>query len=244
MLEYICTIESFTHAIIHSLFMLINIHTHNPEKQDNQQIIYNLIIPQTDEDLESFPNESTPNTWLSAGIHPWYINENNQKNQLEKLAKLAKYQDIKLIGECGLDRLKGSPLPLQEEVFIKQIRIAEEVKKPLIIHCVKCFNELISIKKIVRPKVPMILHGFNNNFHIAQAILERGFYVSLGTALLNENSNAAHLLPKIPLDKLFLETDDKETPIIEIYEKASFLLKMPIDKLIDTIFANYLEICS
>ncbi|MFY7913007.1 MAG: TatD family hydrolase [Emticicia sp.] len=224
--------------------MLINIHTHDPEKQDNQQIIYNLIIPQTDEDLESFPNESTPNTWLSAGIHPWYINENNQKNQLEKLAKLAKYQDIKLIGECGLDRLKGSPLPLQEEVFIKQIRIAEEVKKPLIIHCVKCFNELISIKKIVRPKVPMILHGFNNNFHIAQAILERGFYVSLGTALLNENSNAAHLLPKIPLDKLFLETDDKETPIIEIYEKASFLLKIPIDKLIDTIFANYLEICS
>lgn len=224
--------------------MLINIHTHNPEKQDNQQIIYNLIIPQTDEDLESFPDESTPNTWLSAGIHPWYINENNQKNQLEKLAKLAKYQDIKLIGECGLDRLKGSPLSLQEEVFIKQIRIAEEVKKPLIIHCVKCFNELISIKKIVRPKVPMILHGFNNNFHIAQAILERGFYISLGTALLNENSNAAHLLPKIPLEKLFLETDDKDTSIVEIYEKASFLLKMPIDKLIDTIFANYLEICS
>lgn len=224
-------------------FMLINIHTHNPEKQDNQQIIYNLIIPETDEALETFPDETVPNTWLSAGIHPWYINEISQKSQLEKLRQLAQYQDIKLIGECGLDRLKGSPLPLQEEVFIKQIRIAEEVKKPLIIHCVKCFNELISIKKIVRPKVPMILHGFNNNFHIAQAILERGFYISLGTAILNDNSNAAHLLSKIPLEKLFLETDDKDTSISEIYEKASFILKMPIDKLIDTIFANYLEIC-
>lgn len=224
-------------------FMLINIHTHNLEKQDNQQIIYNLIIPETEEALETFPDETVPNTWLSAGIHPWHINENNQKAQLEKLRQLAQYQDIKLIGECGLDRLKGSPLPLQEEVFIKQIRIAEEVKKPLIIHCVKCFNELISIKKIVRPKVPMILHGFNNNFHIAQAILERGFYISLGTAILNDNSNAAHLLPQIPLEKLFLETDDKDTSISEIYEKASFILKMPIDKLIDTIFANYLEIC-
>lgn len=223
--------------------MLINIHTHNSEKQDNQQIIYNLIIPETDEALETFPDESIPKSWLSAGIHPWYISENNQKLQLEKLRQLAKYQDIKLIGECGLDRLKGSPLPLQEEIFIKQIRIAEEVKKPIIIHCVKCFNELISIKKIVSPKVPMILHGFNNNFHIAQALLERGFYISLGTAILNENSNVAHLLSQIPLEKLFLETDDKDISITKIYEKASFILKIPIDKLEDTIFANYLEIC-
>lgn len=224
--------------------MLINIHTHNPEKQDNQQIIYNLIIPETDEALETFPDETIPKSWLSAGIHPWYINENNQKQQLEKLRQLAQYQDIKLIGECGLDRLKGSPLALQEEIFIKQIRVAEEIKKPLIIHCVKCFNELISIKKIVRPKVPMILHGFNNNFHIAQALLEREFYISLGAAILNENSNAAHLLPQIPLEKLFFETDDKEVAIEDIYEKASFILKIPLDKLIDTIFANYLEICS
>lgn len=224
--------------------MLINIHTHNPEKQDNQQIIYNLIIPEIDEALENFPDETIPHSWLSVGIHPWYISENNQKLQLEKLRQLAKYQDIKLIGECGLDRLKGSPLPIQEEIFIKQIRIAEEVKKPLIIHCVKCFNELISIKKIVRPKVPMILHGFNNNIHIAQALLERGFYISLGTAILQENSNAAHLLSQIPIEKLFLETDDKDISITEIYEKASFILKMPIDKLEDVIFANYLEICS
>lgn len=223
--------------------MLINIHTHNPEKQDNQQIIYNLIIPETDEALEIFPDETVPKTWLSAGIHPWYINENNQKFQLEKLRQLAKYQEIKLIGECGLDRLKGSPLPLQEEIFIKQIRIAEEVKKPIIIHCVKCFNELISIKKIVRPKVPMILHGFNNNLTIAQTLLEKGFYLSLGTAILQENSNAAQVLQQIPIEKLFLETDDKEISIAEIYEKASFILKMSIDKLEDVIFANYLEIC-
>ena len=242
MIGYICTIQSFKHTRI--AFMLINIHTHNPEKQDTHQIIYNLIIPETEEAIENFPNEEVPNTLLSAGIHPWYISESNQKLQLEKLRQLASYKDIKLIGECGLDRLKGPSLQLQEEVFIKQIRIAEEAKKPLIIHCVKCFNELISIKKIVRPKVPMILHGFNNNFHIAQTILERGFYISLGAALLNDNSNAAHLLPQIPLEKLFFETDDKDVSIQEIYEKASFILKMPLDKLIDTIFANYLEICS
>jgi TatD DNase family protein len=224
--------------------MLINIHTHNPEKQDNQQIIYNLTIPETEEALETFLDETIPYSCLSAGIHPWYINENNQKFQLEKLRQLAKSQEIKLIGECGLDRLKGATLPLQEEIFIKQIRIAEEVKKPLIIHCVKCFNELISIKKIVRPKIPMIVHGFNNSPMIAQILLEKGFYLSLGFAILQENSNAAQILSQIPLEKLFFETDDKDISISEIYEKASFIIKTPLNKLEDIIFANYLEICA
>lgn len=222
--------------------MQINIHTHLPEKQANQQTIYNLIIPETAEELEVFPHE-TPETLLSVGIHPWYISETNHKLQLEKLRQLAQNQVVKLIGECGLDRLKGSPLPLQEEIFIKQIRIAEELKKPVIIHCVKCFNELISIKKIVRPKIPMIIHGFNNNLQIAQALIERGFYISLGAALLHDDSNAAKALSIIPLEKLFLETDDKAISIESVYEKTSNLLNIEQNQLEDTIFANYLEIC-
>lgn len=220
--------------------MFLNIHTHHPEKQDNEQIIYNLIIPESEEALDSF-HEEIPNIWLSAGIHPWYIAEDNQKKQLELLSQLANYQQVKFIGECGLDRLKGSPLPLQEEIFIKQIRIAEEVKKPILIHCVKCFNELISIKKIVRPKVPMIIHGFNNNLEIAQSLVERGFYFSIGAALMNEESNAAKVLQQVPIEKLFFETDDKEISIQKIYEKASYLLNIPLNSLKDIIFTNYLS---
>lgn len=223
--------------------MQINIHTHLPEKRANQQIIYNLIVPEIEEELELFPQE-IPDNFLSVGIHPWYISETNQKLQLEKLRQIANNKAVKFIGECGLDRLKGSPLPLQEEIFIKQIRIAEELKKPIIIHCVKCFNELISIKKIVRPKVPMIVHGFNNNLQIAQALLERGFYISLGEALLHDDSNAAKVLQIIPLEKLFLETDDKTISIESIYEKTSNMLNIEQNQLEDAIFANYLEICN
>ncbi len=224
--------------------MLINIHTHSTEKQADEQLIFNLVVPDSEEKLENFLEEIPTNTWLSAGIHPWYINENNQDLQLKKLRQLAYSQSVKFIGECGLDRLKGSPLPVQEEIFIKQIRIAEEAKKPVIIHCVRCFNELISIKKIVRPKVPMILHGFNNNLQIAQSLLQRGFYLSLGAAILDETSNVAQILTQIPLEKLFLETDDKTISIQEVYEKASFILNIKQNTLEDVIFANYLEICA
>ena len=225
--------------------MQLNFHTHQPKKSAEEVIIINQIIPQTEESLECLLVDDLMHTFIySAGIHPWYISVNNQKLQLEKLRQFAKHQDVKLIGECGLDRIKGASLPLQEEIFIKQIRIAEEVKKPLIIHCVKCFNELISIKKIVHPKVPMIVHGFNNNLTIAQMLLDKGFYLSFGTAILQENSNAKEVLSQIPLEKLFFETDDKDIFISEIYEKASFILKTPLNKLEDIIFANYLEICA
>lgn len=219
--------------------MLLNLHTHLLKKQADEQIIFNEIIPDSEQALEDFGLQNVDN-WLSAGIHPWYINEKLHNLQLKKLASVAKDPNIKFIGECGLDRLKGAPLPLQEEIFIKQIRIAEDVKKPVIIHCVKCYNELLSIKKIVRPRIPMIIHGFNTKIEIARQLLDKGFYLSLGGALLNEESNALKVLQEIPLEKLFLETDDKDISIIDIYQKAAEVRGLTMAELEKVIFDNYL----
>lgn len=219
--------------------MLLNLHTHLLKKQADEQIIFNEIIPDSEQALEDFSLQNVDN-WLSAGIHPWYINEKMYNLQLKKLASLAKDPNIKFIGECGLDRLKGAPLPLQEEIFIKQIRIAEDVKKPVIIHCVKCYNELLSIKKIVRPRIPMIVHGFNTKIEIARQLIDKGFYLSLGGALLHEDSNALKVLQEIPLEKLFLETDDKDISMIAIYDKAAEVRRLSMKELEKVIFDNYL----
>lgn len=219
--------------------MLLNLHTHLLKKQADEQIIFNQIIPDSEEGLENLELQNTP-SWLSAGIHPWYINEKLYNLQLKKLAAIAKEPAIKFIGECGLDRLKGAPLPLQEEIFIKQIRIAEDLKKPVIIHCVRCYNELISIKKIVRPRVPFIVHGFNTKIEIARQLLDKGFYLSLGGALLQKDSNALKVLQEIPLEKLFLETDDKDISIIDIYQKAAEIKSLSIEELEKIVFDNYL----
>ncbi|RFS16811.1 hydrolase TatD [Emticicia sp. C21] len=219
--------------------MLLNLHTHLLKKQADEQIIFNEIIPDSEEGLENFEIQNTE-SWLSAGIHPWYINEKLYNLQLKKLAGIAKDPAIKFIGECGLDRLKGAPLPLQEEIFIKQIRIAEDLKKPVIIHCVRCYNELISIKKIVRPRVPFVVHGFNTKIEIARQLLDKGFYLSLGGALLNEESNALKVLQEIPLERLFLETDDKDISIIDIYQKAVEVKDLSMEELEKVVFDNYL----
>ena len=180
---------------------------------------------------------------FSCGLHPWFLEESQTEEQWKTFQLAAEDKTCCAIGECGLDKVCTTNWSVQVHWFERQIIFANEVKKPLIIHCVKCFNELISIKKIVRPKIPMIVHGFNNSPMIAQILLEKGFYISLGSAILQENSNAAQILSQIPLEKLFFETDDKDISISEIYEKASFILKTPLNKLEDIIFANYLEIC-
>ena len=77
--------------------MLLNLHTHLLKKQVDEQIIFNETIPDSEEGLENFELQNTER-WLSAGIHPWYINEKLNNIQLKKLAAIAHNPAIKFIG--------------------------------------------------------------------------------------------------------------------------------------------------
>lgn len=158
--------------------MFLDIHTHSQTFDANIKKVFNLDITVSalGEDLEYFFGE---NESVSVGIHPWSVSEESFFEQLEVLEYLAADSRVKAIGEIGLDKLKGPDLKLQEEVFLKQIRVAEAVKKPIIVHCVKSFNELIAIKKVVRPKVPMIIHGFNRKVDLAKELMQKGFFFHL-----------------------------------------------------------------
>ena len=112
----------------------------------------------------------------------------------------------------------------------------------MIIHCVKAFDELIRIKKELNVRVPMIVHGYNNNKQIAAKLLENNFYFSFGKALLKEDSNASKIISTIPIGQLFLETDDTDIPIKSIFEKASHYLQMNEAALKEKIYLNFKRI--
>jgi TatD DNase family protein len=158
------------------------------------------------------------------------------------LEYLAQDDRVKAIGEIGLDKLKGPDMKLQEKVFLKQIRIAEIVRKPILVHCVKSFNELFAIKKVVRPKIPMIIHGFNRKAELADELGKKGFYVSFGKAIL-ESENVCEALKKVSLEQIFFETDMATClNISDIYIKTAEVLKIDIKELEDRIYQNYLEL--
>ena len=143
------------------------------------------------------------------------------------------------IGECGLDRRSPICMKTQEEILEVQVRLAEELCKPLIIHCVKAYSELIAVRKRTKSSVPWIVHGYNNNERILRQLLDCEFYISVGAALSDSRSNAFQLLRMIPAERLFLENDDKEVEISVIYETASAILGVDVETMKEITGNNY-----
>lgn len=216
--------------------MIINFHTHENIQPLEGRSIRNIIVGQDDSAILNSDG------WFSVGLHPWHFDESNFESRLAELRKLAASANVKLIGECGLDRLRGASLELQQKVFEAQINLAEELNKPVLIHCVKCYSELLSIKKRLNPTIHLIIHGFNNKPELGVQLLRAGFFFSLGTDILRPESNAAHLLQQMHINRLFLETDNKPNTIEEIYQAASTITKSNLNQLKDTIFANWMSL--
>lgn len=180
--------------------------------------------------------DNTPSTFYSAGIHPWYISALDV--QFRVLSELATNPNCLAIGECGLDKLCSTPFELQVEVFKSQVYLAAKTQKPLIIHCVKAFDELIKIKKAFIIDIPWVIHGFNQKTEIARQLLAQGFYFSLGKALLNPESNASKWLQNLPIERLLLETDDAEIPIEQIYKVAASAINLSESELVSNLQLN------
>ncbi len=218
---------------MNSNFPFINIHTHKISDTDVSILNVSDIV---------FLNPHQQ--YVSIGLHPWTINKVGADKTLELIRERSKDKNVVAIGECGLDKLIDVDFHLQEKLFREQISIAEKVQKPIIIHCVKAFDDLIRIKKEMKIAVPLIVHGYNNNIQIANELIKNGFYISLGNALLNMESNASKVISTIPVEHLFLETDDSDFTIKELYESADKHLQMDIELLKQLVYKNYIKIFS
>ncbi|MEC5172678.1 TatD family hydrolase [Chryseobacterium nepalense] len=185
--------------------------------------IYNL-------DLNSVPT-GIP---YSIGIHPKAINIRSLEEQFQWIESNITENCI-AIGECGLDSFAEADLKMQEDVFLRQIRIANEIKKPVIIHCVRKFYEVISFKKYAEQ--PMIIHGFNKKESIAEDLLKNNFYLSFGKALLY-NLSLQNTLRITPLDKIFLETDNDDFDIRDLYLKVAEIKAISPEDLHQQVLEN------
>jgi TatD DNase family protein len=194
----------------------INIHTHHPP-QPNEWAIQNL--------YNNFERVHEAGNY-SIGLHPWYIAE-NWKDEFAIIQQLSTQKNVKAIGECGLDRLAETDFTLQQEVFAQQIEWANQINKPLIIHCVKAYDEVL--QQLKQSKVPAVFHGFNKSEQLANQILKAGHYISFGKVLLQEHLQK--VAATLPLQKLFFETDDAALPIQTIYEHAAKVFSIDEDSL-------------
>jgi TatD DNase family protein len=182
--------------------------------------------------------DDKPGVLYTYGIHPWFLNEDNQKEFLISVENVATLPGIIAIGEAGFDKLKGPSIELQRTVFEEQVLISEKIKKPVVIHCVRAWDELLSVRKKMKPKMPWLVHGFRGNVELALQLLSKGMYLSFWFDFVLR-PEAGNLLRQMPVDRIFLETDGAEVDIRTIYSKVANDLDLTVDSLKLLILKNF-----
>lgn len=138
--------------------------------------------------------------YFSVGIHPWEAATATEAD-MEEIERLASHPRVVAIGETGIDMLRGGSPDRQREIFERHIALSERTGKPLILHVVKAFPEIIRLRRIHKPRQRWIVHGFRGKPELARELLRHGFDISIGSAY---NAAAAAIIPP---GRLFHETD-------------------------------------
>jgi TatD DNase family protein len=210
----------------------IDIHVHDGKPSAGLFILESLMAH------ENKMPEALSGVSYTYGIHPWFLNEENHRQLLFSVEKNVCHPEVIAVGEAGFDRLKGPSVALQRTVFEEQVIISEKIKKPVIIHCVRSWDELLAVKKKLKPLMPWLIHGFRGNPELAAQLLSKGLYLSFWFEFVLR-PESGNLLRNMPKDRIFLETDGADVDIRTIYHKVAADRSQKIDDLKSDILNNY-----
>jgi len=169
--------------------------------------------------------------------------------------KLALDPKTVAIGECGLDyyHLSEESKKRQKEVFIKQIELANDVKKPLMIHCREAFNDLIEILNSelqILNSPPGIVHFYSGTIEDTKKLMNLGFSFTFG-GVVTFTRDYDEIIKVIPLDRILSETDapyvapvpyrgrrNEPAYVIETVKKLAEIRGIPIEEMAEAIAKN------
>lgn len=189
---------------------MFNFHTHN---EDTVPFLLNCYPGEINKEAAA----------ISVGLHPWQVS-NDWKEKVDCVRNDAMNNNVWAIGECGLDKLRGGEFALQIEAFKAQIAISEELCKPMIIHCVKAFDEVLRLRQELvtqskherRHPQPWVVHGFRGKPEQAKQIMAKGILLSFSHQYNIETLRFVFTCGH----PFFLETDDRRLSVRQTYEQA------------------------
>ena len=210
----------------------IDIHTHRSMYERDTVTVKNI-----------YPGDSIPaftgKDFFSMGLHPWNIKSPKENNELLQIMEEAlEFDHVIFVGETGLDRFVRNDFDEQLRIFEAQIIMAEECHKPLIIHCVKAYYDLIGVYKKIRPAVPWIIHGYGGNPDISKQLLKINVFFSFGENLY-DSTKVIDSFRLISNERIYFETDESERGIRDIYERGAYLKNITVDDLKVRIWENF-----
>lgn len=182
------------------------------------------------------------------GIHPWFAETATVKWEVRLLDLL---QQIPAgIGETGLDKCCRSDFARQQQIFLIQLQMASEFRRPLVIHCVKAWGKLLEIlEQFPHPLPPTMIHSFSGSNETRQRLIRLGCFISYSCRIITDSRLQSSLV-KTPLTNLLLETDAPAPPgsahtpcrepaaVTGLYELAASLRRIPLNEFRQEIWRN------
>lgn len=208
----------------------VDIHTHHPKNSAEILSVESLFL----QDAGSTRNVNFP---FSAAIHPWHTGSYSLKQIEAMLEEVVKKPGLIAIGETGLDKSYKTDYQHQKQVFGLHLEFAQRHSKPLIIHAVRSWNEIIEYLK--HSKTPSILHGYSAGVVLTKQLIGLGCYFSVGKPVLQITPRFRESLQIIPPTSLFMESDDSQVDIREIYSEVSKLRNITMEDLKIQVYENF-----
>ena len=174
-------------------------------------------------DIHTHNAQTHAQTIDTVGIHPWQA----LVGDLAEVERLAPSADA--VGEIGLDYACDIPREEQMAIFRAQLALAERLEKPVVLHCVRAFEDVMKEVGCHHLKA-VIFHGFIGSAEQAQRAINQGYYLSFGERTFR-SPKSIEALRSTPLSHLFVESDESTTPIEEIYAKIAELLGVTVEEL-------------
>ena len=203
--------------------------------------------------------------WIlpSYGVHPWYV-EDLPSSWADDLESALQTKGA-VIGEVGIDHWKeGIDRDLQEEVFLKQMRLARKLELPVTIHGLRAWERLLELLRAHGvPARGFLLHSYSGPAHLIRPFAELGAYFSCAPAFLESSrSKKFGVFKEVPIERLLPETDAPDqcppveleqnrlqgvdgarlnhpTSIVAVYDGLSQLLAVPPRELGERLFDNF-----
>lgn len=164
--------------------------------------------------LEDYPQvralaDEYPHIFASVGVHPCY--EDVHDPTVDELVEIGRDDNIVAIGETGLDyfRTENQDMTWQRDRFVRHIRAAKHVNKPLIIHTRSAADDTMRmLKEEGADQCRGVMHCFAEDWDVAQKALDLGFYISFsGIVTFKSATNVQEVARKCPIDRILVETD-------------------------------------
>jgi len=212
------------------------------------------------DDWEAVKNiaESYDEVLPAYAVHPWYLNVSDDWKDI--LIEYLKSHNYSSVGECGVDKNSDFSYDLQKSILFEHIDVANQLSKPVSVHCVKAYELLWDSLNSARCDIPIIIHSFSSSVEMMRQLCKLNVFFSFSGTITRKNSKYIDVLRKVPKERILLETDspdllpDKDmlsaagidcvennvpSNVVVIAEFAAEVLGTAVEELVEQVESNF-----